>query len=400
MLVATRDPMLQPGPHDPSRPPRDHRDGMRADPANAPPRSARFASMLQIAGSLMAIPVGLASAYSIYKANFSPDTQCQALRTSIIAMIDKKIDASTRRMLVRHDVEAFEKSCGNFDPDAKAAFVTLLAAEPRTVPVHAAPVAKAEPPKVEPKAEAAKMEAVKAEPAKTDAIKAELAKSEPAKAQALKKEAAKTEAAKTEAARAEPVKSESVKAEPRTETQAKEAARKAEPRPAPVKQAAAPAAPEADATVSDDRWLDAVRGALVSHEAARETAAAVEAPVAARVATPDFRGSIKAGNATAPQPVALAPAPQAAVPARQAPVQDAAAPALPPATSIGPELAPAAPPAQARREVDADPDHPVPPGSIPDGSQPDDKAAADAGQQGDSRFSWVSKIPVLGPVLK
>jgi hypothetical protein len=393
MLVATRDPMLQPGPHDSSRPPHDPRHGLRADPANAPPRAARFASLLQIAGSLMAIPVGLASAYSIYKANFSPDTQCQTLRTNIISMIDKKIDAPTRRMLVRRDVEAFENSCGNFDPDAKAAFVTLLAAEPRTVPVHAAPVApvaKVEAPKVEPKAEAQKMESVKAEPPKTDPIKAELAKSEPAKAQPLKSEAAKTESTKTE-----PAKSESVKAE----APAKEAARKVEPRPAPVKQAA-PAAAEADATVSDDRWLDAVRGALVSHEAARETAAAADVPVAARVATPEIRGSIKGGNATAPQPVALTPPPQADAPARQAPVQDAAAPALPPATSIGPEPAPPAPPAQARREADADPDHPVPPGSIPDGAQPDDKAAADAGQQGDSRFGWVSKIPVLGPVLK
>jgi hypothetical protein len=388
MLVATRDPMLQPGPHDSSRPPHDPRHGLRADPAHAPPRTARFASLLQIAGSLMAIPVGLASAYSIYKANFSPDTQCQTLRTNIISMIDKKIDAPTRRMLVRRDVETFEKSCGSFDPDAKAAFVTLLAAEPHTVLARpAAPGAKAEPPKVQPKAEAPKMESVKAEPAKTDPIKAELAKSEPAKAQPLKSEAAKSE----------PAKSESVKAE----APAKEAVRKVESRPAPVKQAAAPAAAEANATVSDDRWLDAVRGALVSHEAARETAAAADVPVAARVAAPEIRGSIKGGNAATPQPVALTPAPQATAPAPQAPVQHAAAPALPPATSIGPEPAPAAPPAQARREADADPDHPVPPGSIPDGAQPDDKAATDAGQQqGDSRFSWVSKIPVLGPVLK
>jgi hypothetical protein len=389
MLVATRDPMLQPGPHDSSRPPHDPRHGLRADPAHTPPRTARFASMLQICGSLMAIPVGLASAYSIYKANFSPDTQCQALRTNIIAMIDKKIDAPTRRMLVRHDVEAFEKSCGNFDPDAKAAFVTLLAAEPRTVPVHAAPVAKAEPPKVEPKAEA-KMEAVKTEAPKADAIKAELAKSEPAKSEPAKSEPAKPQPLKTEAAKSESVKSEAP---------AKEAARKAEPRSAPVKQAAAPAASEADATASDDRWLDAVRGALVNHEAARETAAAADAPVAARVATPDVRGSIKTGNATAPQPVALTPAPQAA-PARQVPVQDAAAPALPPATSIGEAPAPSQQPAQARREADADPDHPVPPGSIPDGAQPAGKPASDAEQQSDSRFSWVSKIRVLGPVLR
>jgi hypothetical protein len=352
MLVATRDPMPHPGPHDPSTPHRDPRDGMRLGPGGPPPRSARFVTLLQLAGSFMAIPVGLASAYSIYKANFSPDTQCMTLRTSIIAMIDKKIDAPTRRMLVRRDVEAFEKSCGNFDPDAKAAFVTLLAAEPRTVPVHAAPVAavaKPEPPKVE---------------------------------------AAKAESPKTVPAKTEPVKPESVKAEtPRPETPAKEAVRKAEPRAAPVKQAAAPAAPEADATASDARWLDAVRGALVNHSTGAEATAAVNAPVAARVAAPEIRGSIKT-NTPAPQSAALAPVPQA-------PVQDAAAPALPPATSIG---APPAPPRPQAREADAD--HPVPPGSIPDGAQPDDRTAEDADQQGDSRFGWVSKIPVIGPALK
>lgn len=361
MLVATRDPMHHPGPHDPSRPPRDPHNGLRADPANAPPRTARFTTMLQLAGSLMAIPVGLASAYSIYKANFSPDTACMTLRTSIIAMIDKKIDAPTRRMLVRRDVEAFEKSCGNFDPDAKAAFVTLLAAEPRTVPAHAAPVAavaKPEPPKGE------KVEAAKAEPAKI-----EPAKSEPPKAEA--------------------VKSESVKAQtPRSEAPAKEAVRKAEPRPAPVKQAAAPAAPEADATASDARWLDAVRGALVNHSTSAEAAAAVDTPVAARATAPEIRGSIKS-NTPAPQPAALAPAPQA-------PVQDAAAPALPPATSIG--APPTPPPSPQAREADAD--HPVPPGSIPGGEQPAEKPAADADHQGDSRFGWVSKIPVLGQALK
>ena len=354
MLVATRDPMLQPGPHDHTRPPHDHRHdrhGLHADPANAPPRTVRFASMLQIAGSLMAIPVGLASAYSIYKANFSPDTQCMTLRTNIIAMIDKKIDAPTRRMLVRRDVEAFEKSCGNFDPDAKAAFVTLLAAEPRTVPARAAaPVAKVE----APKAEAPKVEAVKAEPAK-----------------------------------AEPAKTESVKVEaPRPEAPAKEAVRKVEPRPAPVKQAAAPvAAPEPEA--SDARWLDAVRGALVNHSSSAEAPAAVDTPVAARVAAPEIRGSMKSST-PAPQPAALAPAPQA-------PVQDAAAPALPPATAIGAAPAPPSPQVQAR---EADPDHPVPPGSIPDGAEPADRPAADAEHQGDSRFGWVSKIPVLGQALK
>ena len=84
-------------------------------------------STVQIVGSLLAVPLGLASGYSIYRANFSPETTCQALRTNIIGMLDKNVDATTRRMLVRRDIEAFEQNCGAVDPDAHAAFKTLLA---------------------------------------------------------------------------------------------------------------------------------------------------------------------------------------------------------------------------------------------------------------------------------
>src|SRR5690242_7370896 len=107
MLVATRDPVH---PHAPDA------------SAHSHSRVGRWVSILQLAGSLLAIPVGLASGYSIYRANFSPETTCAALRGNIGAMIDKQIDASTRRMLVRKDVEEFEKTCVNVDPDAGAAF--------------------------------------------------------------------------------------------------------------------------------------------------------------------------------------------------------------------------------------------------------------------------------------
>ena len=63
--------------------------------------AARFMTVLQLAGSLLAIPVGLASAYSMYRANFSVETTCQSLRSNIVGMIDKQIDAGTRRMLAR-----------------------------------------------------------------------------------------------------------------------------------------------------------------------------------------------------------------------------------------------------------------------------------------------------------
>jgi len=134
MLVATRDPLPHPGAH----------DGSSARPHAVPgtPRVARFMTVLQVTGSLLAIPVGLACAYSMYRANFSPDTRCQSLRANIVAMIDKQIDAGTRRMLVRRDVEAFEKTCGGVDPDAEAAFRALLAAD-KAQPARAATPAPA-----------------------------------------------------------------------------------------------------------------------------------------------------------------------------------------------------------------------------------------------------------------
>ena len=58
MLVATRDPPLHSGATGASRIAR------QADPA-ATPRFTSLLTALQIAGSLLAIPVGLASGYSI-----------------------------------------------------------------------------------------------------------------------------------------------------------------------------------------------------------------------------------------------------------------------------------------------------------------------------------------------
>ena len=131
MLVARRDP-FHPGAHDAS-------SSHGADVAGGgAPRLARTVSMLQVVGSLLAIPVGVASGYSIYHANFSVETTCQGLRANIVSMIDKSVDAGTRRMLVSRDVERFEQTCGASDPDATAAFKALLAADKPAAPVAAA----------------------------------------------------------------------------------------------------------------------------------------------------------------------------------------------------------------------------------------------------------------------
>ena len=97
---------------------------------------------LQIAGSLLALPVGLVSGYSVYHANFSAEARCQSLRANIISTLDKSADASTLRMLVRRDVAAFEASCGTVDPDAVAAFRSLFAArtQPAKLPLAVPPV--------------------------------------------------------------------------------------------------------------------------------------------------------------------------------------------------------------------------------------------------------------------
>lgn len=197
MLVARRDPPF-------------HGDAGDAaslnltSPRAKPPRVARFVTAIQMIGSLLAVPVAVGSAYTFYRANFSPETTCQNLRGGIVAMLDKGVDASTRRILVRRDVETFEKTCAGVDPEAPAAFKALLAAEKSPPPVAAAAPA--------PKAQA-------------------------------------NDSAPKEAVR---------KAEPKPQAPPKQAATNTQ----------APAAQNArrDSSESDTQWLDAVRQALVTHQ--------------------------------------------------------------------------------------------------------------------------------------
>src|SRR5215831_2614339 len=134
MVVARRDPPLHVDARDAASP------NFSAYPAPKASKLARFVTALQLTGSLLAVPVGIASAYSFYRANFSPETTCQGLRSGIVAMLDKSVDAATRRILVRRDVEAFEKTCATVDPEATAAFKSLLATEKTASVPAAAPV--------------------------------------------------------------------------------------------------------------------------------------------------------------------------------------------------------------------------------------------------------------------
>jgi len=201
MLVARRDPPFHV----------DAQDAVRANSGTYPVRKAsgltRLVAAIQMVGSLLAVPVGIASAYSFYRSNFSPEITCQGLRSGIVAMLDKSVDAATRRILVRRDVEAFEKACASVDPDATAAFKTLLSVEKTAAPAAIAPIAPTAP-------KTQRVETVPKEPVR--------------------------------------------KAEPRSQVPAKQPATAA----APV--VAEPARRDPD--ISDSQWLDAVRQALVTHK--------------------------------------------------------------------------------------------------------------------------------------
>src|SRR5918994_7713856 len=120
MLIATREDRLR-------------HDAPQFGPAE-PMRSlsSRFTSSVQFLGSFVGIPLALLGGYASYSSNFSVEAKCQSLRTSIVSMLDKKAHPSTLRLLIQRDVSAFQRDCGQVDPDAVAAFKNLLVAERTT----------------------------------------------------------------------------------------------------------------------------------------------------------------------------------------------------------------------------------------------------------------------------
>ncbi len=287
-----------------------------------PPRSgiSRLTGAVQLLGSLIGIPLALASGYSIYKSNFSAEASCQTLRASIITMLDRKADASSLRLLVQRDLATFERDCALVDADAAAAFKNLL---PAVQPARQA-VAK---PKAETvKAEQPKIEPAKAEPVKVEAVKAE-PKAEPAKMQAAAP--VKRDDKNAAEAKKDVVLDSKLEAKPEAKQEAKQETKqeaKAEPAPARVESAAV-----------DAKWIASMRDAL------RESAAApqpVETP--AQLAPPS---AALAPPMPAPVVVSTPPAPRPDVLAKSGSDRP-----VPPADI--PNVAPK-------------PDHPVPPGSIP-----------------------------------
>lgn len=351
-----------------------HAVGIAHHPIKSGSHFTRFVSGFQAISTLIGVPLALASGYSLYRANFAPETTCANLRASIVQMLDKNVDAATRRMLVKRDIESFENNCGAVDPDAHAAFKALLdadksvavAAKPQSVakvPVAAAkdapkPIAK------EPVKEAAK------EPSK-DAAKSEL----------------------------------------------RPAIVEKKPVAAPQAVAVAPEAETHPGGMSDSRWLDAVRQALVDQQAetkaieskATESKALEAKAIEAKIAEPAAvrpKPVIKPEVAKA-EPVNIEPTPRETIKPETAKAdlgKDDVKPVVPskpgepvlqPAWAVNqpPAVPPAAAPLPPAVEVSGRPepvreggDHPVPPGSVPS-------------EQYANGGSWVGKIPFVGRII-
>ncbi len=329
MLVASRDPFH--GTHDiPPSP-------------GAGNRLTRTMGALQIVGTILAIPVGLGSAYTMYTSNFTAEASCKALRANIIQILDKGVDAGARHMLVRRDVVSFEQTCGSVDPDAAAAFKTLLAVEKTPASAAAAPVRRIE---------------MSAKPVEKPVER------------------------KIEA-----------KAEPKVEV-------KPEAKQPAAKAVAAAAPAQRDPATSDAAWLEAVRGALVNRTPdAAPAADAVEPKAAeAKVAEP------KPVEAKPVEAKATISAPLLRQAVREAPPMNLENVRVPPLATVAAPLPPPAAVANApeprvqtlqAQTLQANDGHPVPPSAIPDPPPTDLTPPQERSRIG----ALISHIPFVGRAL-
>jgi hypothetical protein len=80
----------------------------------------KFVTTVNICGVLLTVPAGAAGLYTTYRANFSTEVTCLALRNAILTTLEMDAEASIKQALVRNDVAQFEHTCTLADPDAKA----------------------------------------------------------------------------------------------------------------------------------------------------------------------------------------------------------------------------------------------------------------------------------------
>jgi hypothetical protein len=102
----------------------------------------RLVTMLQLLGAALGIPAAAAGSYSAYHSYFSVEAKCQRLSANILAVMERKISAESKRTLIRKDVTDFAKTCGESDPDARSVFQAALD-ETEHSPGPATPVSSA-----------------------------------------------------------------------------------------------------------------------------------------------------------------------------------------------------------------------------------------------------------------
>ena len=95
----------------------------------------RSVTALQLLGAALGIPAAAAGCYSAYQTYFSTEAVCQRLRTTIVITMERKIASDAKQALLRRDVAAFDKSCGDSDPDARTVFQAALQEHPPSSPV-------------------------------------------------------------------------------------------------------------------------------------------------------------------------------------------------------------------------------------------------------------------------
>jgi len=88
--------------------------------------SQRMVHSLQFMVAALGIPAAAAGSYSAYQSYFSSEATCQRLRSNILAIMERRIAAETKRTLLRKDVAEFDKTCGEGDPDARTVFDAAL----------------------------------------------------------------------------------------------------------------------------------------------------------------------------------------------------------------------------------------------------------------------------------
>jgi hypothetical protein len=86
----------------------------------------KLVTTLNVCGVLLTVPAGAVGLYTTYRANFSSEVTCRALRSSILSALETDVDAAVKQALVGKDVAEFAHSCAHGDPEDARALVTAI----------------------------------------------------------------------------------------------------------------------------------------------------------------------------------------------------------------------------------------------------------------------------------